>query len=81
MQLRGFPFFLVCSQNISVILSPPADFIVSSLTVNPIRIQTGDMVSVVWEVTNAGNGFPDASFWYDLVVSHSYFTFRCLFNG
>ncbi len=55
-----------CDDAIEILLTPPADLIVSDLS-GPNNAFSGDQITLDWEVTNDGEGPTDVAFWYDAV--------------
>ena len=66
-----YNLFLYNSQkNISVTLTPPADFALVNLSMDGNgTVKTSEFVTIRWTVTNRGPNSPYARYWYDKVVS------------
>ncbi len=54
------------SQAVNVILSPPADLVMTDVTI-PSSVSTGERLAVSYSVYNQGAGNPDASTWRDRI--------------
>ena len=52
-----------------VILAPPADLEISSMSVGSSFV-TADVMTVTWEVVNAGASRVESAWWKDKLVSH-----------
>ena len=64
-------FILNLQLTLQVTLAPPPDLVVISVMASDNYI-TGDTMTVVYNISNAGAGETDERYWQDQVVSCSY---------